>query len=391
MKRLLPAVLCLSLCACTQGSEPPTSASPSSSVSSSPEPSADIVESPDSWTVSVQRSEEFDFEDGTMQTFDLDGMLAAASVSDNPDAHLLLNINANGLESKMEGWYTGGRLYNTYNSVNYYEDLTLSNLEKMLLVPIGEKTYSDDEIASEENSGEGKDHTRSITLTTEAALSLYLSEYDQNNLSQYENLEMNSGVIEETYDSEGKLVRRTSEFQCTFSVQGSPVALKTDTSLEYSMRNETAVEIPSEITENPDTYVSYLDIDTEAISDADLEADAPASTATETFRKRLISRLGYEVEDNGMYYTVFNDNESYEIDFEHDQFIYRNYSTSYVYNWKGDTGGFGSSCSIDFSSGVYTDGCDEDVVEMMKTVRNFFIMELYYCGVSLNDLQKEAD
>ena len=109
------------------------------------------------------------------------------------------------------------------------------------------------------------------------------------------------------------------------------------------MRNETAVEIPSEITENPDTYVSYLDIDTEAISDADLEADAPASTATETFRKRLISRLGYEVEDNGMYYTEFNDNESYEIDFEHDQFIYRNYSTSYVYNWKGDSGGFGSS------------------------------------------------
>ena len=115
-------------------------------------------------------------------------MLAAASVSDNPDAHLLLNINANGLESKMEGWYTGGRIYNTYNSVNYYEDLTLSDLEKMLLVPIGEKTYSDDEIASEENSGEGTDHTRSITLTTEAALSLYLSEYDQNNLSQYENL-----------------------------------------------------------------------------------------------------------------------------------------------------------------------------------------------------------
>lgn len=325
-----------------------------------------------------------------MQTFDLDGMLAAAHVSENPDAHLLLNINANGLESKMEGWYTGGRLYNTYNSVNYYEDLTLSDLEGMLMVPLQTGTYADADIASEETSEKGNDKDRKITLTPEAALSLYLSTYDQNNLSQYDNLQMNSGVVEETYDSDGNLYRRTAEFQCTFSVQGSPVALKTNTSAEYSMRNETSIEIPSEITENPDSYVSYLDIDTGAISDADLEADAPAATATETFRKRLTTRLGYQVKDSGTYYTEFNDNESYEIDFEHDQFIYRNYSTSYVYNWKGDTGGFGSSCSIDFSSGVYTDGCDEDVVEMMKTVRNFFIMELYYCGVSLSDLQKEA-
>ncbi len=392
MKRLLLCFCCIALGACSASVEAPAASqvpSAESTASSAREPATE--EGSDSWTVSVQRSEEFEFEDGTMQTFDLDGMLAAAHVSENPDAHLLLNINSNGLESKMEGWYTGGRLYNTYNSVNYYEDLTLSNLEEMLMVPIQAETYSEVEIASEETTQKDNGSVRKITLTPEGSRSLYLSRYDQNSLSQYENLQMNSGVIEETFDSEGNLYRRTAEFQCTFSVQGSPVALKTDTSAEYSMRNETSIEIPSEIRENPDSYVSYLDIDTEAISDADLEADAPASTSTETFRKRLITRLGYQVKDNGVYYTEFNDNESYEIDFEHDQFLYRNYSISYVYNWKGDTGGFGSSCSIDFHSGAYSDGCDEEVVEMMKTVKNFFIMELYYCGVSLNDLQKEAE
>ncbi|MGN1389003.1 MAG: hypothetical protein ACI4WR_05100, partial [Bulleidia sp.] len=116
MKRLLLCFCCIALFACSASAGTPD-ASPSSSAesTSSSVPETAPAETSDSWTVSVQRSEEFDFEDGTMQTFDLDGLLAAAHVSENPDAHLLLNINSNGLESKMEGWYTGGRLYNTYN------------------------------------------------------------------------------------------------------------------------------------------------------------------------------------------------------------------------------------------------------------------------------------
>ncbi len=38
--------------------------------------------------------------------------------------------------SELNGNYYGGRLYNTYNSVNYYEDMDFSNLKKTMLVPL---------------------------------------------------------------------------------------------------------------------------------------------------------------------------------------------------------------------------------------------------------------
>jgi hypothetical protein len=58
-----------------------------------------------------------------------------------------------------------------------------------------------------------------------------------------------------------------------------------------------------------------------------------------------------------------------------------------VYNWRGDQGGFGDTCTIDFRNGSVTEGCDESVVNQMKEVRNYFLMELYYCGLSLDQIQ----
>ena len=118
--------------------------------------------------------------------------------------------------------------------------------------------------------------------------------------------------------------------------------------------------------------------------------DSAEATVTDTFRKRLINRLSYKEESVDQYTTTFNENESYTVDFAHDQFLYKNRSSTYVYNWKGDTGGFGAVCNYDFQTDTATDGCDASVRQMIQNVKQFFMMELYYCGLSLEDLQSET-
>ena len=65
-------------------------------------------------------------------------------------------------------------------------------------------------------------------------------------------------------------------------------------------------------------------------------------------------------------------------------------SSVYTYNWKGDNGGFGSSCSYDFTTDSSTSTCDSDVLAKIKEVKTYLQMELYYCGLSLEDLSAEA-
>ena len=99
-----------------------------------------------------------------------------------------------------------------------------------------------------------------------------------------------------------------------------------------------------------------------------------------------MSRLGYTVQDDGTYLTEYNEGESYRFDFENSLFTYRNRTSSYVYSWKGNTGGFGSSCNYDFDTKQGGSGCTEEVIDMIEKVRLFFEMELYYCSLSAEDL-----
>ena len=77
---------------------------------------------------------------------------------------------------------------------------------------------------------------------------------------------------------------------------------------------------------------------------------------------------------------------TYTVDFENHQFTYTNYSSKYVYNWVGDTGVFGSSCIYDFNTDQASADCEDSVKEMIQNVKLYFQMELYYCGLSLDDL-----
>ena len=71
-------------------------------------------------------------------------------------------------------------------------------------------------------------------------------------------------------------------------------------------------------------------------------------------------------------------------------FTYTNRSSRYIYNWKGNIGGFGDACTLDFNTSKAAGNCEESTVDMIRKVKTFMAMELYYCGVSLDELAKET-
>ena len=129
-------------------------------------------------------------------------------------------------------------------------------------------------------------------------------------------------------------------------------------------------------------YVPYEELDP---GPADSEGDTPE----EILQHRLVSRLGYAEESPGVYRTEFNTNEVYVIDFNTKQFIYSNRTSRYVYNWNGDTGGFGTSCNYDYVTRTGSSECKDSVIKTLEDVKTYFEMELYYCEMSLSDLKGE--
>lgn len=367
---------------------------PAASVSASASAAAQSpsTASSDSVTVAFSRSYTMDYGEGTVSSiYDLDGTLEESGIDgDNPQAHVQEYIHSGGIESSLEGWYVNGRLYNTYNSVNYYEDMSFSSFETSLLVPVHPYTVSSTDAASQQETASVDGRQIVYTLTDEAAKSVFLSHYDVYGLDQYDDFAVQSGTITQTIDADQRITKEETSFVSTLMSGDVKVTVTATTSVSWLNFQSTVVDISDDQMKALSAFVSYKDIDTSSIAPDDGYDDTPEATVTDTFKKRLINRLGYTVDDNGNYVTNFNDTESYTIDFVHDQFIYKNLSSTYVYNWNGDTGGFSSICSYDFNTGNKTDGCDDSVVEMIQNVKNFFIMELYYCGLSLSDLQAEV-
>ena len=109
-----------------------------------------------------------------------------------------------------------------------------------------------------------------------------------------------------------------------------------------------------------------------------------------TFKKRLVNRLNYTKQEDGTYISSFNsDNEQYLIDFDKHVFQYSNRTIHYVYNWLSDQGSMGT-CTVDFTNDVTGSECKDTTVETIKDVKNWFQMELYYCGLTLNQLLDET-
>ena len=84
----------------------------------------------------------------------------------------------------------------------------------------------------------------------------------------------------------------------------------------------------------------------------------------------------------------YNQNEAYTIDFNNHTFKYSNRTINYVYNWDGDIGTMGK-CTLNFETSASASDCTEETLDMIRKVKGFLQMELYYCGLSLEELQAE--
>jgi hypothetical protein len=201
---------------------------------------------------------------------------------------------------------------------------------------------------------------------------------------------VSEGTLTDTFDRAGRLAGEKAEFTMSFTVSGEEVSAVYTAISEFILPDETEVVITDEMKETMAAYVSFPEIDIDSISDFEPADDSPADTAAGTFRKRIVSRLNYREDGEDVYRTDFNDTESYVIRFDTDTFEYSNYSIVYTYNWKGDVGSMGA-CSYRFADGNTSSSCDDSTVETIQKVREYLRMELYYCGLSLEDLQAEAN
>ena len=340
----------------------------------------------DNYTAGVQRTYDMRYEDGSISVYDLDGVYEQSGNF----LHMIQHINADGIQSETEGWYNGSRMYMTYNTVDFYEDMGLSDAKEVLLVNTEPCEVQDAMLEGIAVSEDGSGTVITLTLKPEAARSLFDSRYDIYGLKQYKDYEVTSGTLIQSFDAAGNLTGDQSEFRSLVTVDGIRVDITAATSVSYLNVGETEVKITGDQQKKFDTFVYYQDIDTDAISDADITSDYPEDTPEATFRKRLVNRLNYVRQSDGTYLAEFNETESYRVDFEHSLFTYSNRTSRYVYNWKGDQGGFGDSCTVDFRTGAHSEDCDESVLEQIDAVRKYFAMELYYCGLSLDELKENA-
>ena len=344
------------------------------------------------YSSAVNSTYKMNYSDKTSDSFVLDGVLEVENSNDNPTAHITQNIDSNGGNFTTEGYYYDGRLYNTYNSVNYYEDMDLDNLKKTELVPMDPEKFDQDDIDSI-TAADGSDGSivYTISLKSDKAASIFTDRYDTYNLSQYDNYKITANTIIDTYDSKGRFVSEKASFTAGVTYQSENVTVDFSSSVNYLKFDDTSINITDDMKSKQQAYVAYSDIDTDAITSNETASydDTAESTVTATFKKRLVNRLGYTVSDAGIYQVTYNTNEVYSIDFTNCLFEYSNYSIHYSYSWKNDTGSM-AKCTLNFGDDTTSSSCEDSTVDQIRKVKTYLEMELYYCGLSLEDLQKEA-
>lgn len=343
-----------------------------------------------SYSVGINSAYTMSYSDDTKDIFEFDGVLETEKTGDDTKAHLTQNIESNGGTFNIEGYYYGGRLYNNYNDVKYYEDMDYTDVEKTMLVPLNPYAFDEkiiDSIQAEDDSNGNVIYT--IQLKADQASSLFSDRYDTYGLNQYDDYQVTSNKIVDTFDKDGFFISETTEFNTSVSSNGQKVNVKYTSSVNYLKLNDTEVLISKDQKKDLKEYVYFEDIDTSSLNSDSQYDDTAEKTVTDTFKKRLVNRLGYEKANDGSYQQSYNDNEAYIIDFKNYTFTYTKYSIRYTYNWKGDIATMGS-CTVNYQEDKQSSSCEESTVDMMKTVKQYFEMELYYCGLSLDDLQEEA-
>lgn len=334
----------------------------------------------DNYTADYECHYTMTFSDDTKTSFDLSGNV---KVADENSAYTQ-NVNSNGTEFSLAGYYMNGRLYNSYNDIQYYEDMSFEDYLGTLMVPFDSPDWSNDEIESITGKKDSEGNTvYTISFKDGKADDIFSSRYDAYGLKDYDDYKVKSSQVILEYNSKGNRVQEKTKFTASVSYSSQSVNVEYDSLVKYMDNGSTEVTVSDETKEELKSYVPYDQIDTGGSEESD------GNTVIEQFKNRIVSQLGYELQDDGTYKNEFNTNEAYIIDFANCTFTYGRYSISYVYNWKNDSAS-SSTCNYNFVSDNSSNGCDTSVLDTMKEVKQDLEMELYYCGLSLEDLQAES-
>lgn len=340
----------------------------------------------DTWTAAVNSMYKMKFSDDTYDVYTMDGVLEKGSEV----SHLTENFDSNGMNSTIDGYYYDGRLYNNYNNVTYYEDMTEDSLEQLLVTPLSAYAFLENQIDEINEFSDASDHKIfTIHLTEAAAEALFPDRYDIYGLSEYDDYEITSNRIVDTFDEDGRLVSEITEFDVNVSYSAEEVEIVFTSSMNMTKLGTTEVNISDTLKSEQAEYVAYSDIDTDAIETVTDDDDSAEKDAVTTFRKRLISRLDYTENDDGTLTAKYNDYEAYTIDLTNKTFMYSSYSINYIYSWNGDVAAMGD-CTYTFATDQQSSSCTDETVERMKDVKEYLEMELYYCGLTLEDLQNNT-
>lgn len=253
------------------------------------------INSASSYSAGINSAYTMGYSDDTKDIFEFDGVLETEKTDADTKAHLTQNIESNGGTFNIEGYYYGGRLYNNYNDVKYYEDMDYTEVEKIMLVPLQPYAFDEkiiDSIQAEDDSNGNVIYT--IQLKADQASTLFSDRYDTYGLKQYDDYQVTSNKIVDTFDEDGYFISETTEFNASVSSSGQKVSIKYTSSVNYLKLNNTSVSISKDQKKEMKEYVYFEDIDTSSLTSDSQYDDTAEKTVTDTFKKRLVNRLGYE-------------------------------------------------------------------------------------------------
>lgn len=170
-----------------------------------------------------------------------------------------------------------------------------TEVEKTMLVPLQPYAFDEkiiDSIQADDDSNGNVIYT--IQLKADQASTLFSDRYDTYGLKQYDDYQVTSNKIVDTFDKDGYFISETTEFNASVSSSGQKVSIKYTSSVNYLKLNNTSVSISKDQKKEMKEYVYFEDIDTSSLTSDSQYDDTAEKTVTDTFKKRLVNRLGYE-------------------------------------------------------------------------------------------------
>ncbi|MBW9212761.1 MULTISPECIES: hypothetical protein [Terrabacteria group] len=369
MKKLLACLLCLALVACgTKKTEP-------IKLQSFPQ-----EQKGDNYTVAVHSQYKLKFANETLDTYAQDALLQRKG----NEAILSQNINANGQRSTIKGNYYNGRIHNTFNGVSYYEEMGMDALIKTMLVPIEPlRTIKAEQL----ESYRVKNGVYTYSYKPEPAKEVFLNHFDSYGLNKMDELKVKKNEIIDTFQG-NTFISETVKFTLEIKKNNQKVEVEYQSKAERSQVGSTKISISEAQKEQEKKYVHFKNIDTSQIKAKTKTDDTPENDVLATLKKRLVGRLDYKKVSDNEFKSKFNSHEEYSFLFDITSFQYKNYSLEYVYNWKSNIASTGS-CTYNFNNGAKSSTCSQNNLDIFKKVKDYFKLELYYCGLSSSDFIDE--